>query len=91
MALLGTFTTAFKDERAITHRRTPRIPLLVRAGRLAGRLLPSLLALRTLLLSVCGFALITAAFWTLNLAAGLAAAGISLLVLEYLTASGSER
>lgn len=88
MALLESFTGAYKAERATARPRKHRTPLLVRAGRLAARALPNLVALRTLLLSVLGFGLISAAFWTLSLAAGLAAAGISLLVLEYLTASG---
>lgn len=88
MALLESFTGAYRAERATARPRKHRTPLLTRAGRQAARILPGLIALRTLLLSVCGFGLITAAFWTLNLAAGLAASGISFLVLEYLTASG---
>ncbi len=69
--------------------RPPRTPLTVRAARWLARRLPAWHAVRTLLLSVAGFALITAAAWTLHVAAGLAVGGISLLILEAL--SGSDR
>jgi hypothetical protein len=86
-----TFTEAFRTERANTARapRTPRIPLTVRAARWLARRLPAWAALRTLLLSVAGFGMLTAAAWTLHMAAGLAVGGISLLILEAL--SGGER
>jgi hypothetical protein len=69
--------------------RAPRIPYTVRVARWLARRLPAWHALRTLLLSVAGFGCITAAAWTLHVAAGLAVAGVSLLVLEAL--SGGER
>lgn len=40
---------------------------------------------RTVVLSVAGFGCLTAAAWTMHTAAGLAVAGVSLLVVEYLT------
>jgi len=69
--------------------RPPRTPLTVRAARWLARRLPAWHAVRTLLLSVAGFGMLTAAAWMLHVAAGLAAGGVSLLVLEAL--SGSDR
>lgn len=84
-----TFAQAFTAARAARVTR-PRTPLLVRAGRVLGRVLPPWHAARRLILSVAGFGSLTAAAWTLHTAAGLAAAGVSLLILEALT-SGSEQ
>lgn len=85
------FMDAFRVERRARTAavRPPRIPYTVRAARWLARRLPSWAALRTLLLSVAGFGMLTAAAWTLHLAAGLAVGGISLLILESL--SGGER
>lgn len=85
------FMDAFRVERAAVKStpRRPRTPLTVRAARVLARRLPSWAALRTLLLSIGGFGMLTAAAWTLHVAAGLAAAGVSLLILEAL--SGGER
>jgi len=69
--------------------RTPRIPLTVRAARLLARVLPRWAALRTLVLSLAGFGLLTWAAWELHHIAGLAVGGVSLLILEAL--SGGER
>lgn len=81
---------AFATERqAATKPRTPRTPLTIRAARAAARLLPRWATVRTAALSVAGFALLTGAAWHLHTAAGLAAAGLSLLLLEAL--SGGER
>ncbi|WP_084965267.1 hypothetical protein [Thermoactinospora rubra] len=81
---------AFRAERATTSRpRPPRTPYTVRAARWLARRLPRWHTIRTLTLSTAGFGLLTAAAWTLHIAAGLAAAGISLLVLEAL--SGGDR
>ncbi len=82
---------AFTAERATAAAkpRRPRVPLTVRAARAAARLLPRWAAIRTLVLSVAGLGLLTAAAWTLHLAAGLAVAGVSLLILEAL--SGGDR
>lgn len=88
---MTTLTEVFRTERTNAARtpRAPRIPYTVRAARWLARRLPAWAAVRTLLLSVAGFGLLTAAAWTLHLAAGLAVGGISLLILESL--SGSER
>ncbi|MET8864660.1 hypothetical protein ABZW11_17120 [Nonomuraea sp. NPDC004580] len=77
------------NARAARAARAPRVPYTVRAALWLARRLPSWAAIRTLLLSVAGFGLLTAAAWTLHMAAGLAVGGISLLVLEAL--SGGER
>lgn len=80
------FTSAFAAERAtVASRRNPRTPLLARAGRLAARLLPTLAVIRTLVLSVAGLGALTAAAWLVAVPLGLAAAGLALLVLEWLT------
>jgi hypothetical protein len=82
--MLSTLTSAYRAERAARPVRTPRTPLLVRVGRLAARVLPRAKQFRTATLSLTGFGLLTAAAWTITLWAGLAAAGISVLLLEYL-------
>lgn len=46
---------------------------------------------RTAALTVGGLGCLTAAAWTMALPAGLAAAGVSLFALEYLTNDGSTR
>jgi len=77
---------AFSDERvSAVRRRKPRTPLLIRAGRAAARLLPTLAVIRTLVLSVAAFGALTAAAWLVAVPLGLAAAGLSLLLLEWLT------
>lgn len=82
---------AFRIERLAreTAPRPPRTPLTVRAARTVARLLPRWSTIRTAVLSVAGFGLLTAAAWYLHIAAGLAVGGVSLLILEAL--SGSDR
>ncbi|HVI71635.1 MAG TPA: hypothetical protein VM656_09135 [Pyrinomonadaceae bacterium] len=53
-------------------------------GTLFGRLANSWAKARTLALSVTGFGFLCAAAWTVNVALGLVAVGVSLLVLEWL-------
>jgi hypothetical protein len=65
--------------------RPARRPLLVTLALLAARVVAALPRARTALLSVAGFALLSAAAWTVAVPLGLAAAGASLLVLEWLT------
>jgi hypothetical protein len=86
-----TFGQAFRIERHSRDAtsRPPRTPYTVRAARVLARLLPRWAALRTLLLSVAGFGLLTAAAWYIAVPLGLAVGGISLLVLEAL--SGDRR
>jgi hydrogenase/urease accessory protein HupE len=66
----------------------PREPLLAVLGRLAARVVVALPRARTAALSVGGFGCLVTAAWMVAVPAGLAAAGVSLLVLEYL--SGEE-
>lgn len=87
--MLSAFTNAYRTERATVRPRTARTPLLIRAARLAARVLPRARQLRTAALSVAGFGCLTAAAWTIALPLGLAAAGISVLILEYLASSDS--
>ncbi|MGW6502954.1 hypothetical protein [Nonomuraea angiospora] len=85
----STFRQAFRTERQAAASRPPRTPLTIRAARFLARRMPRWAALRTLLLSLAGFGMLTAAAWQLHTAAGLAVGGISLLVLEAL--SGGDR
>lgn len=83
------FRQAFRDERQAATARSPRTPLTIRAARRLARMLPRWSTVRTAALSISGFGLITAAAWHLHTVAGLATAGVSLLILEAL--SGGER
>lgn len=85
MAMLSAFTTAYRTERATRRPRAPRTPVLVRVARLAARRLPPWKQVRTGALSLAGFGCLTAAAWTIGLTYGLAAAGVSVLLIEYLT------
>jgi hydrogenase/urease accessory protein HupE len=62
-----------------------RTPVLVHLGRLAAKMMVALPRARTVAMSVGGFGCLVAAAWTVAVPAGLAAAGVSLLVLEYLS------
>lgn len=84
MTAIETARTAWRSERASRRVRPPRTSLLVRAARLAARALPRWKQVRTAALSVAGFGLLTAAAWTVALWAGLAVAGVSVLLIEYL-------
>lgn len=89
MAMPGAIS-AFRTERAATRPRRPRTPLLVHAARLAARVLPRAGQLRRAALSLGGFGCLTAAAWTVAMPLGLAAAGISALLVEYLTSDGGQ-
>lgn len=91
MATIETFRTAFRTERATVRPRPPRTPLLVHAGRAAGRLVTLLPRLRTAAFSIGGLAGITAGAFQVHTGLGLAAGGLSLLVLEYLTSDSGPR
>ena len=91
-------TTAdvFRDElarlRARPTTRSARRPLLAVLAVMAVQLVALLPRARTALLSVAGFALLVAGAWTtFGLGAGLAASGVALLVLEYLSDDGPRR
>jgi hydrogenase/urease accessory protein HupE len=68
-----------------------REPLLAVAGRLAARMIVALPRARTAAMSVGGFGCLVAAAWMVAVPAGLAAAGASLLVLEYLSGEEGRR
>lgn len=87
---MALFVETFRTERraATAAPRRPRTPIAVRAGRLAARALPHWSTIRTAALSVGGFGCLTAAAWQLHIVAGLAALGVSLLVLEALSSGG---
>lgn len=89
MATWTAFSQAFKAERSTAIPRPPRTPLTIRAARALARVLPRWAAVRTATLSTTGFGLITAAAWQVHTVAGLAVAGVSLLILEAL--SGGDR
>lgn len=89
MALTQNFAQAWTAGRAARATRRPRTPLLAHAGRALGRILPTWDGIRRVTLSLSGFGSISYAAWTVNEAAGYAAAGLSLLILEWLT--GSDR
>ena len=84
------FGQTFKAERANRAPRRPRTPLLTRVAKLAAHTLPSWSALRMFVLTVAGLGLLTGAAWTVCLALGLAAAGVSLLLLEWLLSGGNQ-
>ncbi len=87
---LGSFGRTYKAERANRAPRRPRTPLLVRAAKLAAAVLPTWSAFRTFVLTVAGLGLLTFAAWTVSLALGLAAAGVSALLLEWLLSGGKQ-
>ena len=77
--------TAFRAGRAERVTRRPRTPLLVRAARLAAKHLPAWSQVRSVAMNVAGFAGIDYGIWTANHTLGLIAAGVSLLILDYLS------
>lgn len=90
MATLSVLRASYRDERATRARaRRPRTPLAARIGRTAARLLPTWQKIRTTALSLTGFGFLSAAAWSVAVPLGLAAAGISILIVEYLIATDS--
>jgi uncharacterized membrane protein YdjX (TVP38/TMEM64 family) len=85
---------AFTDELArLRAARAPRTrrPILTILAVMAARAVAGFPRARTAVMSVAGFGCLVAAAWTVSMAAGLAAAGVSLLALEYLTDDGDRR
>lgn len=82
-----TFRDGYAQARAarMNNHKPRRTPLLVRAGRLAARALPTWHGFRRAVLSVGGFAGLSYAAWLVSVPLGIAAAGVSLLILEALT------
>lgn len=91
---MSALTDAYLEELA-RNRATPalrtRTPLLAVLGRAAAWAVVRLPQARTALLAVGGFALLTAAAWMVAVPLGLAAGGVSLLVLEYLSGDDGRR
>jgi hypothetical protein len=79
-----TFGTAYRAARLSAKPRKPRVPLAVRLGRAAAKALPRLAALRRTVLVLAGFGAIDYSLWTVAHAAGYAAAGVSLLLIDWL-------
>jgi hypothetical protein len=88
MVSLAAATEAFRAGREQRAARPPRTPLVVKAARAAGRVLPTWRRVRTATLQVTAFGLIDWAAFEWHLIPGLVATGVSLLVLEAL---GGER
>lgn len=82
MALLHGFSTAYAAERSARPKRN-RPSMLAAAGRTAARALPTWATVRALAMDVTGLGLLSTAAGTLHLAAGLAAAGVSCLLLSW--------
>lgn len=95
---MTTITAEFRAERQRLHATNGHVPkartpvLVIVAGvlgtvaRFAARRLPRWAQVRTLVMSVAGFGLITAAAWTVAVPLGLLVGGLSLLVVEMLNA-----
>lgn len=81
----GTARAAYANERATRKAATakPRIPLAVRAGRLAAKLTPRWATIRAFALDTGGLGLLSFAAWEIAHPAGIAAAGISCLLLSW--------
>lgn len=96
-----TFRNTWRNERtsraaraARRANRQPRTPLAVHLARALARAVPSSTALRTLrtvLLSLAGLGLLSYAAWLWLHPLGYAAAGLSLLAVEYLVSSDRGR
>jgi hypothetical protein len=81
---------AFEHERAQLRAIPSPEPVLAKLGRFAARLTARWPKLRSAVLQIGGLGCLSAAAWEVNGAAGLAATGLSLFVLEYLS-SGSDK
>jgi hypothetical protein len=84
---VSTFTAAFHNERATRRPRAPRTPIAVRLGRLAAKTLPRFAALRRTVMITAGFGALSYAAYEVAHPAGIAAAGVSLLLLDWLSGS----
>jgi hypothetical protein len=79
----GTARAAFSNARATRTPKPPRTPLAIQLGRLAAKLTPRWAALRALTLDTGGLGLLSFAAWELAHPAGIAAAGVSCLLLSW--------
>lgn len=85
---------AARDTRTVRTRRPALAVLgagLVALASVLGRRLPSFAALRTTVLAIGGFGCLATAAWMVAVPLGVAAAGLALLVLEFLSGKGGER
>ncbi|MEV0618552.1 hypothetical protein AB0I81_34855 [Nonomuraea sp. NPDC050404] len=80
---MTTLTESWAEGRASRAKRPACESILSRAARHAGRILPTWRRARTFVLQVGGLGLIDYALWELHVVAGIAAAGVSLLLLEW--------
>jgi hypothetical protein len=74
---------AFREVRSAP--RVPRTPVAVRVARAVARALPEWKRFRRTCLVTGGFALLTCSAWLLAVPLGLAAGGVSLLLLDLLS------
>jgi len=89
---MSAFREAFAEQRAADQRLRVvrrRTPVLAVAGRLAAKAMARLAATRTAVLQLSGFGLLDAAAWQFGAVWGLAAAGLSLLALDFLNGDPS--
>lgn len=85
-ALREAFDSTFASEREKTRTLRvvrPREPVLAKVGKTLGKLAAQLDGARSYVLPVAGLGCLVAAAWTVALPFGLAAAGGSLLLLDY--------
>ncbi|HZB28943.1 MAG TPA: hypothetical protein VE465_02135 [Streptosporangiaceae bacterium] len=80
---LGTARAAYSNERATRKPRPPRVPLAIRLGRAAAKLTPRWATIRALALDTGGLGLLSYAAWEIAHPAGIAAAGVSCLLLSW--------
>jgi hypothetical protein len=90
MAALGTLRDAYRSERAVTIPKTPRTPVLIMIGTAAARLAGRWSQVRTAMLSIPGFGLISYGGYQAYHPAGYAIAGLSLLVLEWMSGDSDQ-
>ena len=83
MALLTGFTNAYRAERAIPRARKPHTPVLAHLGAALGRHTPRWPAVRTFTLTAGGLGLMDTAAFQCAPWAGLAATGLSALILDW--------
>lgn len=92
MTTMETFLGEVARLRARPARATRRRPLLTVLAVAAARLVVATGRARTAAMSIVGFGCLVMAAWTtFGLGAGLAATGLSVLVLEYLADDGRAR
>lgn len=79
---MTTLTAAFKAERSTRRTRT-RTPISVKVGRVLARVLPSLAAVRTGVISLAAYSAISYGAWLMAEPAGFVVGGLSLLIFDW--------